>query len=78
MNTITNKLPTRNLIMKKTEKIKMKADIKTLSVIIAYALTLIFAGCSQIEESAKVVFNPDSIKPQQSTATPERFHASDS
>jgi len=63
--------------MKIPEKIKMQADKKILSVMIVSALTLLFAGCSQIEESAKVIFNPDAAKQQQTTASPKRFQESD-
>jgi outer membrane murein-binding lipoprotein Lpp len=63
--------------MKIPEKIKMQADKKILSVMIVSALTLLFAGCSQIGESAKVIFNPDAATQQQSTASPKRFQESD-
>lgn len=63
--------------MKIPEKITMQANIKILSVMIVSALTLLFAGCSEIGESAKVIFNPDTAKQQQSTATPTRFQIPD-
>jgi len=53
----------------------MNANKKILSVLIVSALLLASAGCAQIEESAKVLFNPDSSN-QKSSADPKRFQES--
>lgn len=55
----------------------MLVDTKTFSVMIVSVLTLLFAGCSEIGESAKVMFKPNSAKQEQSTATPTRFQIPD-
>ena len=54
----------------------MLVEKKILSAMIVSALTLLFAGCPQIEKPAKVILKPNPTEQQQSTATPKRFQVS--
>lgn len=55
----------------------MQVEKKIFSVMIVSALTLLFAGCPQIEKPAKVILKPYPTKQQQGTAMPKRFQVSD-
>lgn len=55
----------------------MQTDKKILSVIIASALIVLLAGCPQIEESAKVIFNNEPPMQQQTADTLKRFQEPD-
>jgi predicted RNase H-like nuclease (RuvC/YqgF family) len=56
-----------------TEKLTMQANIRTFSILIVSALTLLLAGCPIVQEPLEVVFKPDSAEQNQGPFMQKRF-----
>ncbi len=57
-----------------TEKMTMQANIRTFSILIASASTLLLAGCPVVQEPLEVVFQPNSAMQHQGPVMEKRFH----